>query len=119
MKKEIPIIKVTLAATPTRKQPWKGPTNCYRDAFHLDVDYHLQDGRIISGDVCSQRKKDLAGRLESAQRSAAGNATYALFNDDGEYYGTKSVWMVDGRGMNPSPGPLIPEPAAGPALLAA
>ena len=116
MRTEILIIKVTLTTNPTRKQPWKGPTNCYRDAFHLDVDYHLQDGRIISGEVSSQRKKDLAQRLESAQRSAEGNAMYALLNDDGQYYGTKSVWLMDGRGLQPSAEPLIPK---APAALAA
>jgi hypothetical protein len=104
MRNEIPIIKVTIKGTPIHK----GLTQSGRPGFILDVDYHLQDGRVIPGDFNRQRKKDLPQGLESAQRCAAGGAMYACFDDNGQYYGTKQVWLIDGRGMNPSPGESIP-----------
>ena len=98
MKKEIPITQITpLNHCAIHKGIHNG-----RLAFIMDVEYRLQDGRTLPGSVSGERKKDVPAALARAQQSAAANAMFACFDEQGAYLGTSQKWTIGAAGLIPT-----------------
>ena len=70
----------------------KGLTHSLRPGFVLPVLLKQADGVIVPSSVRTEKKKDIPTSLARMERSIAGQAMFASYNEKGEFWGTVQKW---------------------------
>ena len=90
--KEILITKIELNGEIFKGMTMRGK------GFIQPVKYTTIEGKIIDSFIDNTKKKSLPDTFARQERSIAGKAMFACYNDEGKYWGTTQKFIMGGMG---------------------